>query len=136
MTRGLRRGEVGRQEWSDVDLDDARTLSVLEDEDAEAAAGIKGDSSRRVVMLGAENVRLLRAWRQMQRVERLAMGEGWTDSGKVFTDELGLALDLDCLTYRWKRLVRASGLPPVRLHDLRHCAATLTLGGGVEDVIV
>ncbi len=135
ITRGLRRGEVGRIEWTDTDLD-AKTVSVLEDEDAEAEAGIKSDSSRRVVLLDAENVKLLRAWRQAQRERRMASGKRWTDSGKVFTTELGEALDLDYLSERWARLVGWSGLPPVRLHDLRHCAATLMLAAGVDMKVV
>ena len=33
------------------------------------------------------------------------------------------------------KLVEASGLPPVRLHDLRHCASSLVLasGGNLKD---
>lgn len=135
ITRGLRRGEVGRLEWADTDLD-AKTLSVLEDEDAEAEAGIKSDSSRRVVLLDGENVKLLKAWRRTQREERMARGSRRVESGRVFTTELGEPLDLDYLSERWTRLVRWSGLPPVRLHDGRHCAATLMLSAGVDMKVV
>lgn len=130
-TRGLRRGEVARLEWTDVDLD-AKTVSVLEDEDAEKAAGIKSDSSRRVVILDAENVGLLKRLRQSQREDRFALGERWCGSGRVFVDEFGAALGPNYLTDRWERLVRWSLMPPVRLHDLRHCAATIMLSAGVD----
>jgi integrase len=33
---------------------------------------------------------------------------------------------------RFDKLVAASGLPPIRLHDLRHCAATSLRGGGAD----
>lgn len=36
----------------------------------------------------------------------------------------------------FERLVTASGLPPIRLHDLRHGAATLALAGGVDMKVV
>lgn len=36
----------------------------------------------------------------------------------------------------FERLVAASGLPPIRLHDLRHGAATLALAGGVDMKVV
>jgi len=36
------------------------------------------------------------------------------------------------LTRRFIRLVRREGLPPIRLHDLRHGAATLALAGGAD----
>lgn len=35
-----------------------------------------------------------------------------------------------------ERLVAASGLPPIRLHDLRHGAATLMLAAGIDVKIV
>jgi integrase len=34
------------------------------------------------------------------------------------------------LTQAWLRTIRRTGLPPMRLHDLRHGAATLMLAGG------
>ncbi|WP_433518138.1 tyrosine-type recombinase/integrase [Nonomuraea sp. CA-143628] len=40
------------------------------------------------------------------------------------------------LTHRFHKLVAASGLPPVRLHDLRHGAATLALVSGTELKVV
>ena len=36
------------------------------------------------------------------------------------------------LTRRFAKLVRREGLPPIRLHDLRHGAATLALAGGAD----
>jgi integrase len=38
----------------------------------------------------------------------------------------------DYLTATFARLVRASGLPSVRMHDLRHGAASLALTPGTE----
>jgi Site-specific recombinase XerD len=135
-TRGLRRGEVIGLEWADTDLDGARTISVLEDEDPEAEDRIKTDSSRRVIILDAENVRLLKAWRAEQAAERLRAGSDWVDSGRVFTNERGEPLVPGYLSERWARLVRRSGLPPVRLHDLRHCAATLMMAAGVPMKVI
>lgn len=137
-TRGLRRAEVCNLSWVDTALEGARgTVSVLEGrEDDDEHQGVKSDASRRVVSLDATNTALLRAWRQAQREDRLRAGKKWVDSGRVFTDELGAPLDLYYLSKRFARLVRLSGLPPVRLHDLRHCAATLMLAGGVDMKVV
>jgi integrase len=52
-------------------------------------------------------------------------GGTWQESGKVFTNPDGSALHPDWVTRRFGLLVKDSGLPPVRLHDLRHGAATL-----------
>jgi hypothetical protein len=49
----------------------------------------------------------------------------------VFTPD-GSPLHPDWLTRRFRRLVTVSGLPPVRLHDLRHGAASLALATGAD----
>ncbi|MGV9889794.1 tyrosine-type recombinase/integrase [Streptomyces sp. NPDC003395] len=38
----------------------------------------------------------------------------------------------DYLSPVFNRLVQKLGLPPIRLHDLRHCAETLSLAAGVH----
>lgn len=45
-------------------------------------------------------------------------------AGLVFTREDGSPLDPDGTSLRWNRLVKASGLPRIRLHDGRHTQAT------------
>ena len=40
------------------------------------------------------------------------------------------------LSEHFRLLVRQAGLPPVRLHDLRHGSATLSLAAGVDIKIV
>ena len=50
----------------------------------------------------------------------------------VFADHQGLPLNPDGVSQRFERLVVRSGLPPVRLHDLRHGAATIGLSAGVS----
>ncbi|MEV8593551.1 tyrosine-type recombinase/integrase [Streptomyces sp. NPDC052012] len=49
------------------------------------------------------------------------------ESDPAFTHENGEPLHPDWISRRFKRLVELSGLPPVRLHDLRHISATLSL---------
>jgi Phage integrase family len=50
----------------------------------------------------------------------------------VFTREDGSALHPEYVSRHFERLARNAGLPPVRLHDLRHGAATLALAGGAD----
>ena len=52
------------------------------------------------------------------------VGTGWRNTGKVFTSPSGDALRPDAVTQAWRRTVRRSGLPTIRLHDLRHSHAT------------
>ncbi|MFG2285055.1 tyrosine-type recombinase/integrase [Streptomyces sp. NPDC048595] len=60
------------------------------------------------------------------------LGAAWKDTGRVFTNEDGSWLRPGKVTETFERLVSASGLPPIRLHDLRHGAAALALAGGVD----
>ncbi|RZU31170.1 phage integrase family protein [Blastococcus saxobsidens] len=127
--RGLRRSEALGLSWSDVDLD-RRTVTVREARvqvgRAIVAGDTKSDTSARTVSLDASTLEVLRAQRRRQAELRLQLGSAWVDTGLVFTKADGSALVPDSVSQRFDRLVIRSGLPPVRLHDLRHLAASLT----------
>ncbi|MEV0197373.1 tyrosine-type recombinase/integrase [Nonomuraea sp. NPDC050691] len=79
---------------------------------------------------------VLRAHKARQNEERLEWGEAWQDSGRIFTREDGSELKSDWVSEQFERLAFAAGLPPIRLHDLRHGAATLALAAGTDMKIV
>ncbi|GAA0744658.1 tyrosine-type recombinase/integrase [Dactylosporangium roseum] len=56
----------------------------------------------------------------------------WQDTGYVFTRADGQPLHPDYLTYRFHRLCQTAELPSVRLHDLRHGAASLAHQAGAD----
>ncbi len=130
--RGLRRGEAAGLRWADVDLD-GRVIVIGQQRIAYghmvAVGPPKTASSRRVIALDRVTARLLRTHLRRQRAERNAAGESWQDSGYVFTTPDGTPLHPDFLTRRFGRLVTDSGLPPVRLHDLRHGAPCRSCSG-------
>ncbi|MFD0883707.1 tyrosine-type recombinase/integrase [Streptosporangium algeriense] len=134
-TRGLRRGEVCGVRWEDSDLDEAGTLSLLESEE-EDDDGLKSDASQRAVTLDDTNIRLLKTWRATQRRERMAAGADWTDTGLIYTAENGSALREEYVSERFAAIVKAAELPPIRFHDLRHCAASMMLVAGVDMKVV
>lgn len=133
--RGLRRGEAAGLRWVDVDL---KSNVVVIGQQRLAYGHIvavgppKTAASRRTIALDRHTVRLLRVHRKRQRAEQIAAGERWEDSGYVFTTPDGAPLQPDLLTRRFGRLAQASGLPPVRLHDLRHAAASLAHASGAD----
>lgn len=51
---------------------------------------------------------------------------------EMFTWEDGGAYHPEYLSQVFMRLMKKLDLPPVRLHDLRHCAATLSLAAGLH----
>ena len=64
------------------------------------------------------------------------MGRRVDRDGLVFTHEDGRALSPNGVSQRFDRLVTRHDMPPLRLHDLRHVAATLALTAGVDIKVV
>jgi integrase len=136
--RGLRRGEAVGARWTDLDLD-AAALAVAQQivqVGWRTEVGEPKSGSARVIPLDAITVAVLKAHRARQNAERLAAGSGWVDSGLIFTREDGAVLHPDYVTRHFEWLVRNAGLPPIRLHDLRHGAATLALAAGTDIKVV
>ncbi|TDD45397.1 site-specific integrase [Nonomuraea terrae] len=131
--RGLRRGEACGARWVDADLDEgllatAKQLANVGRQVKEGAP--KTAASDAVVALDQGTVGVLRAHRKRQLEEKLAFGASWIDRGRIFTRENGAELTPDWVSEHFERLVFGAGLPPIRLHDLRHGAATLSLAPG------
>ncbi|MCZ1003488.1 tyrosine-type recombinase/integrase [Streptomyces mirabilis] len=62
--------------------------------------------------------------------------EARVESDRAWTHENGEPLHPDWVSRRFKRLGELSGLPPVRLHDLRHISATPALLGKADVKVV
>lgn len=96
----------------------------------------KTDASDREIAVDAESMACLKEHERRQAKERLAAGEDWVESGFVFTDEIGRPLHPQHVTDRFYAICYQAGLPPIRLHDLRHLAATAMLAAGADAVLV
>ncbi|MFF7155333.1 tyrosine-type recombinase/integrase [Streptomyces sp. NPDC008139] len=137
--RGLRRGEACGQPWSETNLD-ANSLTVsaqlVQDGWQVETSEPKTDSGFRVIALDNDTVEVLKRHRERQEADREQWASAWAETGLVFTQEDGSWLHPGKVTDLFERLVVASGLPPIRLHDLRHGAATLMLAAGVDVKVV
>jgi len=133
--RGLRRGEAAGLRWCDVDLDGKTAVISQQLQQYDGHLTVcppKTPHSIRTIALDHTTVAALRAHRDRQRAEAAGFGLGYRASGYVFTNLNGDPMAPDRLTRTFAALAAQSGLPPVRLHDLRHGAATLALAAGVD----
>jgi len=129
--RGLRRGEAAGLRWHDVDLENKVMYVTWQVQPGDATGSLavcplKTPASRRIVALDATTVAVLRAHRDAQ--QWACRANGVAPSGYVFTGPDGGPVSPDYLTRTFRQLVEGSGLPLVRLHDLRHGAASLSAG--------
>jgi len=131
--RGPRRGEACALHWPDLAIDTAPyTVTIRWQITRYGISTPKSDAGDRVISLDADLAREFRAHRRRQQARRLAAGPRWTDTGLVFTDDIGAALNPDHVRRDFAALVDTAGLPPIRVHDLRHLAATLALAAGAD----
>ncbi|MFF4050428.1 tyrosine-type recombinase/integrase [Streptomyces chartreusis] len=155
--RGPRRGEAAGLPWSETDL----TIGTIHISEQLVASSYdvwedtpKSENGARTIALDSETHQLLKLWRQRQQAERHEWNRAheewqrhkphtsdpddkrphqpWKDTGLVFTWENGDAYHPEYLSQMFERLIKKLALPPVRLHDLRHCAATLSLAAGIH----
>jgi integrase len=135
---GMRRGEVLGPTWRNVDLDNARLVvsqQILSVEYEATVADVKTANSRRTIDLDPRTVAVLKAWRRQQLEQRMSTGRR-SDDEFVFTRPRGGPIHPDLFSQSWDRLVRASDIRRIRLHDLRHTHATILLKAGVPVKVV
>lgn len=136
---GLRRGEALALTWDDIDIDARalyvrRTLSdvgghlVFSEPKTRASAAGVGLPSRVVAALEVQAMR--------QQLERDEWGDAYDDGRLVFARESGAPIRPEHVLKRFGPLCSAAGVPKIRIHDLRHTAATLMIGSGVPLAIV
>ena len=94
----------------------------------------KTSNSRRAVDLDPTTVAVLSAWKAWQASERGAVGIEPTDW--VFADVDGNPIHPHSISQAFERIVARSGVPKVRLHDVRHTHGTLLIKAGVPVKVV
>jgi hypothetical protein len=72
----------------------------------------------------------------MLDAEHEAIGEIYHNSGKLVCHPDGRPVHADTITDRFNRLVDQAGVKRIRLHDVRHTYATVSLDSGVDPKIV
>jgi len=146
-TLGPRRGELIATGWWSVDGDaiafESRLLQLAGDHPCECGQshtgllwlpGAKSGNGVRVVFLPTQLVTALEEHRARQAAEKAAAAEGgspWFEHDLIFCQEDGNPLNPDSVTDMFNAIVQEMGLFKIRLHDLRHNAASLLLATGM-----
>ena len=139
ISLGLRRGEALGLHWEDVDLDKGRLVvrrAVQRVAGALQVVELKTKAAYRSINLPAVTVTGLRAHRARQLQERLLAGSTWQETGLVFTTRIGTPIDPRNYKRAFDRALERAGLAHMRIHDLRHTAASLLLAQGVSPKMI
>jgi len=140
---GMRRGEALGVRWSDVNWERSTVhiaQSVIPDKSDRGAAIIrtrtKTAAGSRSVRLTAETLAILEGHRDRQRFQRQTAGNVWKDNDLVVCTSTGTPINPNNVTRSYGRLVMLAGVPRIRVHDMRHTAATMLLRASVPAKIV
>ena len=143
MHTGMRPGEVLGLRWQDIDeatsslsvtgtLKQARRITpsghgVVRMERNEP----KTFASRRPITLSPELIQALDRQKMYESLARMTAADNWKESGYVITTTVGTSVSLTNLRKAYIKFLSANGVRYIRLHDIRHSVATLSLGLGI-----
>ena len=134
-TTGARRGELCALRWSDIDLEHGSLIiarSIIEASGGIFEKDTKTHSSRRIA-LDEGSLEVIEAQRHLAHERASVLGLRLEDDSFVFSRDPGGALPIrpDHVTKAFAALRDSLGYRGVRLHDLRHFAATRLIAAGV-----
>jgi integrase len=136
---GMRKGETLGLHWADVDLDARRLFVrwtlVAVDNSRTMFNAPKTKGSQAWIALSSRAVDALTRQRRRQRAQQLAAVR-YDDLDLVFPRADGQPMRPQYLLTHFRRATADAGVPNLRVHDLRHVAATVMLTNGVPMAVV
>ncbi len=127
--------------WGDVDVDRGhititRALERSSRPSEPRFSDTKNASSQRTVRLAKSAVEVLRAHQKRQEWAARIAKDNWHDDGFVFTTATGRPLGQSNIRRQFVTLCKKAQVRQIRIHDMRHTAATLMIRSGVNIKVV
>lgn len=130
---GFRRSEVLGLKWGNVDFVN-KTITISETLQQNTGGSYtdktKTESSYRTLPMLGSVCELLKNQKQLQAERRSVMGAYYQVNDYVCTWQNGNVIEPNYLTRTFHSIIEKSTLPTIRLHDLRHSAASNLLAAG------
>ena len=130
---GLRRGELLGLRWKDLTgpvLSVKQSLTVLGGTPHFTTP--KTRKGERHITVSPDVLEVLVQHRLIQQAEATALGDAWTDSGLIFTTEVGTLIHPRNFERSFKSLLKYAKVTTARLHDLRHLHVSLLVSKGFD----
>ncbi len=133
---GLRRGELLGIRWKDCDLKNGK-ITVVQQLVYEGGKHVIRElkterSQNRVISIPEEMVQELKDYKKRQAEERKSLGLSEIYDGLVFTSETGTFVQTRNFDRCFKAILKKAKLEEIRIHDLRHTFALLSLQAGAD----
>lgn len=142
ISYGFRRSEALGLKWDAVDFErkqiTIKATVVISGTEVTYTENTKSRASVRTLPMSDELVVYLKGVLEKQEQNRIKYGNLYHDDGFVCAAEDGTVIHPAYVSKRFKKITEEHGLPVIRLHDLRHSAATnlLAMGFSMKDVSV
>lgn len=132
LSSGMRRSELYGLSWNDIDFDrqtiSIHTTSVYVAHKGMLEGDTKNSSSCRVIKLPSICMPVLVEYRAWYNEQRLACGDQWQNSGRLFVTWCGSPEGSNEFTSWFRSFARSHGISEgIHPHSLRHTNATLQI---------
>ncbi len=138
ITTGMRKGEFLGVRWKDIDFQNGIVYvrQTLSKDGKRLIPGAKTEASIRSIKLTRECIEVLLQHKPIVENEKLSLGIEYVDEDLVNCTSKGTPINPNNFSRTFLRLIKESGLPRIRVHDLRHSHATMLIAGGVNAKVI